>query len=151
MQHRYFFVVVLSASAAALAGCSGSGTTNGPDASTSNDGGGSDAGDAAAEASSDSGTTEAGGDGGAGGCKNPVIGTTFAKCSVAVDGGVGVGQKASVKGVSCNDVCCYFGYSGCVRRAPQLDYDPCAPFFGTGGTCDDVFEDTWSSQCICKP
>jgi hypothetical protein len=65
------------------------------------------------------------------------------------DGGR-VGQSASAPGATCKDVCCALGFPGCSRRAAQSSFGACNiqnPW--TSGGCDDVFQDQWSSQCIC--
>ncbi|MBC8067058.1 MAG: hypothetical protein IAG13_01895 [Deltaproteobacteria bacterium] len=63
-----------------------------------------------------------------------------------------IGQAAPAGGVTCADVCCTFGYSGCSHRAPQADFAACAAPGGPAvGTCNQVFAAGWSSQCVCIP
>lgn len=77
------------------------------------------------------------------------ITSSFADCT----GGDGrVGQTASASDVTCLQVCCALGYSGCRFRAAQAGYDACSPSSPPmSGTCSDVFRDAWSSQCVCAP
>ncbi len=61
-----------------------------------------------------------------------------------------VGQIQSAPGVTCADVCCVLGFDGCAFRAGQSDFSPCMPNNPPmTGTCMDVFQAQWSSQCMC--
>ncbi len=65
------------------------------------------------------------------------------------DGGR-VGQSAMAPGATCEAVCCALGFAGCSHRAAQASFDACGienPV--RTGECGDVFQQTWSSQCIC--
>jgi len=65
--------------------------------------------------------------------------------------GDSVGQSAGVAGVTCEQVCCTFGFAGCEYRGAQIDYDACSPTpTAMTGDCDDVFQASWSSQCVCS-
>jgi len=76
------------------------------------------------------------------------IGAHFVSCG----DGARVGQNESAPGVTCNDVCCTFGFAGCSHRAAQASFAACTPGSPTPtGSCDDVFQDQWSSQCVCTP
>ncbi|MCA9720221.1 MAG: hypothetical protein KC468_36505, partial [Myxococcales bacterium] len=62
-----------------------------------------------------------------------------------------VGQSASAPGVTCEQVCCAMGFESCVYRAAQADYDACnPPNANQSGSCADVFQPAWSSQCLCS-
>jgi hypothetical protein len=66
------------------------------------------------------------------------------------DSGNSVGQSSGVAGVTCEQVCCAFGFAGCEYRGAQVDYDACNPTPPPAtGDCDDVFQASWSSQCVC--
>jgi hypothetical protein len=61
-----------------------------------------------------------------------------------------LGQTASVHGVTCADICCAFSFAGCSHRAAQADFNACMPADPPpSGTCGDVFQPAWSSQCVC--
>lgn len=63
-----------------------------------------------------------------------------------------VGQSAAAGGVTCEQVCCVLGFSGCAFRGAQADYNACTPTPTVAtGTCSDAFGPTWSSQCVCEP
>ena len=85
----------------------------------------------------------------AGQCSNQaMILASFQRCGSEAR----VGQSAFAPGVTCNDVCCAFAFSGCAHRATQGDLvacDPSAP--SPTGSCSDVYQANWSSQCICSP
>ena len=60
------------------------------------------------------------------------------------------GQTQSAPGVTCSQVCSSFGMT-CSYRAGQQDYNACIPSnSGPSGTCGDVFQASWSSQCVCQ-
>ena len=62
-----------------------------------------------------------------------------------------LGQVAPAAGVTCAEVCCVFGFAGCSQRAAQSSFDPCLPAKpAKSGSCADVFQDQWSSQCACE-
>jgi hypothetical protein len=62
-----------------------------------------------------------------------------------------IGQGDPVGGITCEQVCCIFGYSGCLAQAAQD-----VPFFcvpdgpAVVGDCDDVFPNNWTYQCLCQ-
>lgn len=63
-----------------------------------------------------------------------------------------VGQSAAAGGVTCEEVCCVMGFSGCSSRGIQADFNACSPTpTAPIGSCSDVFGSTWSTQCICTP
>ena len=72
--------------------------------------------------------------------------TAFEPCP----SGNAIGQTEGISGVTCEQVCCAFGYGGCERRAGQADYDACNPSPPIGNhSCSSVFASSWSSQCVC--
>lgn len=78
----------------------------------------------------------------------PLIEGAFTAC----EGSPGqVGQTAAAGGVTCEDVCCVLGFSGCSHRASQSGFNACSPSPAATGSCSDVYGATWSSQCICTP
>lgn len=77
-----------------------------------------------------------------------LIQASFVKCADNVH----AGQTAMAGGVTCADVCCVLGFAGCQHRAAQADFDACTPVNPQqSGTCADVFQPAWSSQCACIP
>ena len=73
---------------------------------------------------------------------------TFADCGQ----GGRVGQRGSASGVTCELVCKVLEKKGCLHRAAQADYDACLPHDPErSGSCADVFQPGWSSQCVCAP
>jgi len=63
-----------------------------------------------------------------------------------------VGQSAPAPGVTCEQVCCAFGFSGCLYRTAQQNYDACVPPNPVmSGMCEDEFMPTWNSGCLCDP
>ena len=87
------------------------------------------------------------------GCSTPCPGADLEflrERFVGCDDGGRVGQRATAPGATCNDVCCALGFPGCSYRAAQSNFGACNiqnPW--RSGDCDDVFQDGWSSQCIC--
>ncbi|HET6583000.1 MAG TPA: hypothetical protein VFG69_06130 [Nannocystaceae bacterium] len=64
--------------------------------------------------------------------------------------GAQLGQTSGVAGVTCEQICCAFGFEGCEYRGAQADYDACNPSPAPAtGSCSDVFQASWSSQCVC--
>lgn len=129
-------------------------STGGLDASPSADASRSDAvatdaqqGDAAVADANDAATGDANGEGG---CPNEAfIKSTFTRCDASA---THVGQFGDAPGVTCHAVCCTFGFSGCAYRAAQSGLTACdPPNPGDSGTCTDIFQTTWSSQCVCTP
>jgi hypothetical protein len=77
-----------------------------------------------------------------------LIQASFVTCPDALH----AGQSAPAAGVTCTDVCCALGFSGCQHRAAQADYNACMPDDPQqSGTCEQVFQEAWSSQCRCIP
>jgi hypothetical protein len=71
---------------------------------------------------------------------------------VSCEDGGRVGQSANAPGATCKDVCCALDFPGCNHRAAQSGFGACNirnPWMSGG--CDDVFQEQWSSQCICTP
>lgn len=123
-----------------------------PDGSTSSDlstsGGvvpGSTSGDATTTAASGGETG-----GGAGACAAPA--TAQAIASWFFECGAGrVGQAEVVAGVTCEEVCCTFGYDACEGRAFQDTPFFCVPEVpAPSGSCDDVFGNDTTWQCLCS-
>lgn len=77
-----------------------------------------------------------------------VIKKSFEQCGT--DSGQ-IGQLTSAEGVTCEQVCCTFGFSRCLYRGAQTNYESCNPMPTTAsGECQDVFAASWSSQCVCE-
>lgn len=61
-----------------------------------------------------------------------------------------LGQTRPVAGATCSQACQAFGLK-CLHRAAQANLDACTPAAPErSGTCDDVFQPSWSSQCVCE-
>lgn len=60
------------------------------------------------------------------------------------------GQSKPIAGVTCWDICCAFGIFNCSHRSAQDDFNACEPNAPRAvGSCDEVFQADWSSQCFC--
>jgi hypothetical protein len=82
------------------------------------------------------------------GSNRALIQSAFVPCP----GGSGqVGQSAPAGGVTCEEVCCTLGYTSCLGRGAQADYNACSPLpAARTGDCGDVYAANWSSQCLCQ-
>lgn len=73
--------------------------------------------------------------------------TAFEPCA----SGNSLGQNEGISGVTCDQVCCAFGFDDCEYRGAQAGYDACNPTPAPAtGTCGQVFAPAWSSQCVCS-
>jgi hypothetical protein len=83
-------------------------------------------------------------------CNTPAFTAWIERAFEACPDTTNLGQVAPVEGVTCADVCCAAGFSGCAYRAAQADSEVCADANpAKSGECDDVFATAWSSQCVC--
>ena len=81
---------------------------------------------------------------------NPEQGDLRVAFSACPDG-KHIGQSRPSPGATCEKVCLAFGFGACVHRAGQADYAACSPKNPeASGSCADVFQPGWSSQCRCR-
>jgi hypothetical protein len=85
-------------------------------------------------------------------CGTPAVIDSIEALFFDCPGDVGrIGQGDPVPGVTCEEVCCVFGYSRCVAQAAQdvpLFCEPEAP--APVGDCSEVFPNNWTYQCLCE-